>query len=164
MELILLLDAGVSQPQLLQILGHRKIETFQKHYRSAGVVVDVQATFFGSTSKSDIIKEISKLCLRQDPKLPRSLIMEEKLQAYDLERRRDPLTQGLKAQFGNLKDGASTPEFAQRKIVVGQLYHGRARAEKEYFQRVLRQYHRELLRSNCRRSMSSMYTPGTNWI
>ncbi|KAI4281520.1 MAG: hypothetical protein L6R38_003624 [Xanthoria sp. 2 TBL-2021] len=91
--------AGVSQPQLLQILGHRKIETFQKHYQSTDVVVDVQATFLGSTSKSDMIKEIGKLCLRQDPKLPRSLTMDQKLQARNqpdsqqLERRRDALTQ-----------------------------------------------------------------------
>ncbi|KAL8855302.1 MAG: hypothetical protein Q9178_008056 [Gyalolechia marmorata] len=76
---LILLDAGVSQPQLLQILGHRKIETFQKHYQSTDVVVDVQATFLGSTSKSDMVKEISKLCLRQDPKLLRRLTMDEKL-------------------------------------------------------------------------------------
>ena len=95
-----------------------------------------------------MIKEISKLCLGQDPKLPRSLTLDEKkLQARDLPelhrlgRRRNALTQGPNAQFGNLKDGASTPEFAQRQIVMRQLYRGRARAEKNHFQRILREYH-----------------------
>lgn len=79
-----MLDAGVNQPQLLQILDYRKIEIFQKHYQLTDVVVDVQAIFLGSTPKSDMIKEISKLCLRQDPKLPRSLTMDEKLKTRDL--------------------------------------------------------------------------------
>ncbi|KAI4090404.1 MAG: hypothetical protein LQ339_008362 [Xanthoria mediterranea] len=142
-----LADTGINQPQLLQILGYRKIETFQKHYQSTNIVVDIQATFLGSTSKSDIIKEIGKLCLRQDPNLPRSLIIDQKLQARNqpelqqLERRRDALTQGLRAQFAKLKDGAAAPKFAQRQNVIGQLYRGRARAEKENFQRVLREFH-----------------------
>lgn len=141
------LDAGVSQPQLLQILGHRKIETFQKHYQSTDMVVDVQATFLGFTSKSDIIKEIGKLCLRQDPNLPRSLTIDQKLQARNqpelqqLERQRNVLTQGLRAHFAKLKDGAATSEFAQRQNVIGQLYRERARAKKEHFQRVLREFH-----------------------
>ncbi|KAL9050325.1 MAG: hypothetical protein Q9206_005133 [Seirophora lacunosa] len=75
------------------------------------------------------------------------LTMDQKLQARNqpelqqLERRRDALTQGLRAQFAKLKDGAATPEFAQRQNVMGQLYRGRARAEKEHFQRVLREFH-----------------------
>ncbi|KAI4097220.1 MAG: hypothetical protein LQ348_005594 [Seirophora lacunosa] len=76
-----------------------------------------------------------------------NLTMDQKLQARNqpelqqLERRRDALTQGLRAQFAKLKDGAATPEFAQRQNVMGQLYRGRARAEKEHFQRVLREFH-----------------------
>ncbi|KAL8673854.1 MAG: hypothetical protein Q9168_001719 [Polycauliona sp. 1 TL-2023] len=142
-----LTDVGVSQPQLLQILGHRKIDTYQRHYQSTNVIVDVQATFLGSTSKSDMIKEIGKLCLRQDPNLPCSLTEEQKVQAHTqpdlqkLEHRREGLTRELKAQFRRLKDGASTPLFLERRRVMGQLSHGRARAEKEYFQRILREFH-----------------------
>lgn len=62
-------------------------------------------------------------------------------ESQQLERRRDALTQGLRAQFAKLKDGAATSEFAQRQNVIGQLYRGRARAEKEHFQRVLREFH-----------------------
>ncbi|KAL8724132.1 MAG: hypothetical protein Q9166_008119 [cf. Caloplaca sp. 2 TL-2023] len=139
--------AGTSEPQLLQILGHRKIETYQKHYQSTDVVVDVQATFLGSTSKSDMIKEIGKLCLRQDPDLPRRLTKEQKLQArcqpeiQRLERRRDALTQELKVQFGRIKDGSSTPQYAERRSIMSRLSSRRAQAEKEYFQRVLREFH-----------------------
>lgn len=36
-------------------------------------MVDVQAAFLGQDSMSDLIKEIGKLCLRRDPKLPKRL-------------------------------------------------------------------------------------------
>lgn len=94
-----------------------------------------------------MIKEIGKLCLRQDPNLPTSLTKDQKSQAHnqpelkELESRRDALSVGLKSKFGLFKNGASTPEFAQRKALMGQLNRGRARAEKELFQRVLREFH-----------------------
>lgn len=36
-------------------------------------MVDVQAVFLGTESKSDLIKEMGKLCLRRDPNLPKRL-------------------------------------------------------------------------------------------
>ncbi|KAL9581014.1 MAG: hypothetical protein Q9203_006070 [Teloschistes exilis] len=81
-----LTDAGVSQPQLLQILGHRKVDTYLRHYQSTEVRVDVQATFLGTTSKANMIKEIGRLCIRDDSNLPRSLTPEQRIQVL-----RDPV-------------------------------------------------------------------------
>ena len=71
----------MSDQQRNQILGHARSDTFLEYYISSDVAVDVQATFLGNASKSDLIKEIGKICLRQDPNLPKRLSKEEKTQA-----------------------------------------------------------------------------------
>ena len=63
-------------------MGHARSETFQKHYLSSHVVIDVQATFLGNESKSDLIKEMGKMTLRRDPNLPTKLSEEEKQAAH----------------------------------------------------------------------------------
>ena len=46
------------------------------------MIVDVQATFLGTESKSDLIKEMGKLTLRRDPNLPKKLTEEQKRIAH----------------------------------------------------------------------------------
>ncbi|KAI4260744.1 MAG: hypothetical protein LQ352_000136 [Teloschistes flavicans] len=77
-----LTDRGVSDQQRNQILGHARSDTFLKHYISSNVVVDVQATFLGTASRADLIKEIGKLYLRRDPNLPKQLSDHQRTQAY----------------------------------------------------------------------------------
>lgn len=78
----IILDRGVSDQQRNQILGHARSDTFLKHYISSNVVVDVQATFLGTASRADLIKEIGKLYLRRDPNLPKQLSDHQRTQAY----------------------------------------------------------------------------------
>ncbi|KAL9584905.1 MAG: hypothetical protein Q9212_001839 [Teloschistes hypoglaucus] len=102
----------ITQPQLLQILGHRNIETYINHHQSTNVVVDVQSTFLGTESKSDMIKEISRLFQRLDPKLPRCLKKEQQRAACkqpkfreklrELELLRSRLKRNLEGRYSTL--------------------------------------------------------------
>ncbi|KAL8761674.1 MAG: hypothetical protein Q9194_007663, partial [Teloschistes cf. exilis] len=153
--------AGVSQPQLLQILGHRKIDTYLRHYQLTEVRVDVQATFFGTTSKANMIKEIGRLCIRDDSNLPRSLTPEQRIQVL-----RDPEIQRLEQLSGTkclqsewikiyayvqrrreLKtkcqdDNAdSALRHAEYTAIGKQLQSMKRTAEKKLFQQILWDYH-----------------------
>ena len=89
-------------------MGHARSETFLKHYMSSSVIVDVQATFLGQESKSDLIKEMGKLTLRRDPNLPKKLTQEQKVQAYHVPELIDAcqnfalLGRDMQSQFGAL--------------------------------------------------------------
>lgn len=114
-------------------------------------MVDVQSTFLGTTSKSDIIKEIGKLRLRHDPNLPRCLTKAQKQQAHShpglqeqigpLEQRQDFLKQDLQARFGTMQNGKSTPEYTERKRIKEKIRGLKVRAEKELFNSTLQNFH-----------------------
>lgn len=98
-----------------------------------------------------MIKEIGKLCKRQDPKLPRSLTEEQKHQAHShpkvqqeiqhLEQCQDTLTQDLKARFGTIKGGDFTPEFKERNTIKDRIRYRKLQAEKEPFKDILQEVH-----------------------
>ena len=114
-------------------------------------MVDVQSTFLGTTSKSDMIKEIGKLRLRHDPNLPRCLTKAQKQQARShpglqeqigpLEQRQDFLKQDLQARFGTMQNGKSTPEYTERKRIKEKIRGLKVRAEKELFNSTLQNFH-----------------------
>ncbi|KAL8641816.1 MAG: hypothetical protein Q9228_001434 [Teloschistes exilis] len=146
-----LADSGTSQPQLLQILGHAKIETFINHYQSSSIVVDVQSTFLGDQSKSAMIKQIGRLCQRLDPNMPRRLTEEQVRDAYrqpkfrqilhDMERRRHSLRLDLVKLHGRVTAGLKTDKGQEYSKVGSRLRYCRRRATKEYLRKILEKYH-----------------------
>ncbi|KAL9583651.1 MAG: hypothetical protein Q9203_004996 [Teloschistes exilis] len=144
-------DSRVSQPQLLRILGHRKIETYINHYQSTNVVVDVQSTFLGTESKSDMIKEIGRLCQRLDLNLPRCLTKEQQRAAYkqpkfreklrELELLRSRLKRDLEGRYGTLTPGRDTDADLEYKRAGNRLSYSKRRAEKEYLREILGKFH-----------------------
>jgi len=142
-----ILDRGVSDQQRNQILGHARSDTFLKHYISSNVVVDVQATFLGTASKSDLIKEIGKLCLRRDPNLPKRLSDEQRTQAHQhpdvvrAQKQKDALAQRLQDGFGSIKNGSKSPDGIQHTRVQSKLRALKLRTERDAFAQILRQFH-----------------------
>ena len=143
-----LTDRGVSDQQRNQIMGHARSETFLKHYISSSVIVDVQATFLGQTSRSDLIKEVGKLTLRRDPNLPKALTPQQKKKAHQAEdlvaaeQRRDVLGAALRQEFGHINK--APPEHVlsiERKEVMRTITTLKIRYEREAFQRFLRDFH-----------------------
>ncbi|KAI4192102.1 MAG: hypothetical protein LQ350_008699, partial [Teloschistes chrysophthalmus] len=117
------------------------------HYISSHVVVDVQATFLGTASRGDLIKEIGKLCLRRDPNLPKRLLEQQRTQAYqrhDITRaqeEKNALAQKLKDDFGSIKNGSKSPIGIQHTRVYSRLQALKMRAEREAFAKLLRDFH-----------------------
>ena len=104
------------------------------------MVVDVQATFLGNASKSDLIKEIGKLCLRQDPNLPKRLSKEEKTQALQ----RPDFIKLRKAKSlleQEIKEGSRARDDVQYKQVKNQLRALQQRIERETFIQILCDFH-----------------------
>ena len=142
-----MVDSGVSDLQHNQILGHAKSETFFKHYLSQRVVVDVQAIFLGHTSRSDLIKEIGKLCLRRDSNLPKALTDIQKKQAHDhngivkLEQKRTALKLELNCEFGTLTKGSSSLKGIEYKKLNNKINALKICGEREAFEKLLRDFH-----------------------
>ena len=143
-----ILASGVSDLQRNQILGHAKSETFLKHYLSANVVVDVQSIFLGQASKSDLIKEVGKLCLRRDANLPQRLTSAQKAQACreqpefeDLTRQINSLGTTLKNEYGGIKKGNDSENGKERKKAEYKLHAMKMRAEREALEKLLREFH-----------------------
>ncbi|MCJ1473138.1 hypothetical protein MMC13_001789 [Lambiella insularis] len=142
-----LTDRGVSDQQRNQILGHAKSETFLKHYISSNVVVDVQATFLGETSKSDLIKEIGKLCLRRDPNLPKRLSDEQRLQVHALptvvsaQTHLEDLKKRLENGFGSISKGSKSPDGIKYARIRNKVRALKLRLERDTFIKVLRDFH-----------------------
>ncbi|KAI4086156.1 MAG: hypothetical protein L6R37_008439, partial [Teloschistes peruensis] len=138
---------GVSDQQRNQILGHARSDTFLKHYISSNVVVDVQATFLGTASRADLIKEIGKLCLRRDPNLPKQLSDHQRTQACQrpdiirIQQEKDALAQKLKNDFGTIKNGSQSPDGIQYTRVKKKLRASKMLAEREAFTKLLRDFH-----------------------
>lgn len=141
------MDAGVSDQQRNQILGHAGSRTFLKHYISQNVIIDVQATFLGNASKSDLIKQIGKLCLRRDPNLPKRLSDDQRTQAYQhpdvirIQQEKDALKQRLQDEFGSIKNGSKSPDGKQHARVQSKLRALKLRVEREAFTQILREFH-----------------------
>ncbi|KAL8640700.1 MAG: hypothetical protein Q9228_002414, partial [Teloschistes exilis] len=142
-----LTDRGVSDQQRNQILGHARSDTFLKHYISSNVVVDVQATFLGTASRADLIKEIGKLCLRRDPNLPKQLSDHQRTQACQrpdiirIQQEKDALAQKLKNDFGTIKNGSQSIDGIQYTRVKNKLRASKMLAEREAFTKLLRDFH-----------------------
>ena len=111
------------------------------------MVVDVQATFLGTASKADLIKEIGKLCLRRDPNLPKRLSDHQRTQAHQhpdvtrVQKEKDVLTQKLKDEFGSIKNGSKSPNGIQHTRVQSKLRTLKLRVEREAFTKILRDFH-----------------------
>ena len=71
--LTVLTNHDVSESQQNLILSQAHFRTFLKYYLSQHIVMNVQAVFLGQNFMLNMIKEIEKLCLHQDPKLPKHL-------------------------------------------------------------------------------------------
>ena len=142
-----MVDNGVSDLQRNQILGHAKSETFFQHYLSQRVVVDVQALFLGHTSRSDLIKEIGKLCLRRDSNLPKALTDIQKKQAHDhngivkLEQKRTALKLELNCEFGTLTKGSSSLKGIEYKKLNNKINALKICGECKAFEKLLRDFH-----------------------
>ena len=138
------LDRGVSDQQRNQILGHARSKTY---YISSNVVVDVQATFLGTASRADLIKEIGKLCLRRDPNLPKRLSDHQRTQAHQhpdvirAQKEKDLLAQNLKDDFGTIKNGSKSSDGIQHTRVQSKLRALKLRVEREAFTKILRDFH-----------------------
>ena len=129
-------------------MGHARSETFLKHYMSSSVIVDVQATFLGQDSKSDLIKEMGKLTLRRDPNLPKKLTNEQKAQAYNV-----PELIAACQQFALLRRDIQSQFGAMNKAPEGNLFigeHNKLRQrintmklcfKREALEKLLRDYH-----------------------
>ncbi len=141
------LDRGVSDQQRNQILGHARSDTFLKHYISSNVVVDVQATFLGTASRSDLIKEIGKLCLRRDPNLPKRLSDDQRMQAHQhsdvirAQKQKDAIAQRLQNDFGSIKNGSKSPDGIRHTRVQSKLRALKLRVERDAFAQILREFH-----------------------
>ena len=111
------------------------------------MVVDVQATFLGTASRADLIKEIGKLCLRRDPNLPKWLSDHQRTQAHQhpdvirAQKEKDALAQGLKDDFGFIKNGSKSPNGIQHTRAQSRLRALKLRVEREAFTKLLRDFH-----------------------
>ena len=111
------------------------------------MVVDVQATFLGTASRADLIKEIGKLCLRRDPNLPKRLSDHQRTQAHQhpdvvrAQKEKDALAQRLKDDFGSIKNGSKSPNGFQHTRVQSRLRALKLRVEREAFTTLLRDFH-----------------------
>ena len=111
------------------------------------MVVDVQATFLGTASRADLIKEIGKLCLRRDPNLPKRLSDHQRTQAHQhpdvirAQKEKDALAQKLKDDFGSIKNGSKSPNGIQHTRVQSRLRALKLRVEREAFIKLLRDFH-----------------------
>ncbi len=111
------------------------------------MVVDVQATFLGTASRSDLIKEIGKLCLRRDPNLPKRLSDVQRTQAHQhpdvirIQQKKDALKQQLQDEFGSIKNGSKSLGGVQHTRVQSKLRALKLRVEREAFTQILREFH-----------------------
>lgn len=111
------------------------------------MVVDAQATFLGTTSKSDLIKEIGKLCLRRDPNLPKWLTEDQRTQAHQhpdvvrAKKQKDALAQRLQDGPGSIKNGSKSPDGIQHTRVQSKLRGLKLRVERDVFAQILRELH-----------------------
>lgn len=129
-------------------MGHARSETFLKHYISSSVVVDVQATFLGQDSKSDLIKEMGKLALRRDPNIPKGLTDVQKQEAHqapelqDAETNWRSLGHQLKQQYGQInKVPKECPLAAERHELKKKVNKLKLRYEREAFDKLLNTFH-----------------------
>lgn len=111
------------------------------------MVVDVQATFLGTASRADLIKEIGKLCLRRDANLPKRLSDRQRTQAHQhpdvicAQKEKDALAQKLRDEFGSIKNGSKSPNGIQHTRVQSRLRALKLRVEREAFTKLLRDFY-----------------------
>ena len=111
------------------------------------MIVDVQATFLGNASKSDLIKQIGKLCLRRDPNLPKRLSDDQRLQAhrhldiFRIQKEKDDLKQRLQEEFGSIRNGSKSLEGLHYTRLQSKLRALNLRCERESFIQILRDFH-----------------------
>ena len=141
-------DQGVSDQQRNQILGHARSETFLKHYLSSSVIIDVQATFLGQESKSDLIKEMGRLALRRDPNLPKELTPAEKQQAHqdkdliEAKANFEELSKKLRHEYGQInKAPAGSEDLLKRNALRTQIISLKSKCERKAFQEILENFH-----------------------
>ena len=107
----------------------------------------MQAIFLGHTSRSDLIKEIGKLCLRRDSNLPKALTETQKkqVQKHDdivrLDQKRAALKSELKCEFGTIAKGSSSPKGIEYKNLHNKINALKVRGEREAFEKLLRDFH-----------------------
>ncbi|KAL8776434.1 MAG: hypothetical protein Q9194_003153 [Teloschistes cf. exilis] len=112
------------------------------------MVIDVQATFLGTASRTDLIKDIGKLCLRRDPNLPKRLSDYQRAQVFQrhditrVQKEKETLEQKLKDDFGSIRNGSKSPNDIQYTRVQSRLRALKLRAEREAFTKLLRHFHR----------------------
>lgn len=129
-------------------MGHARSETFLKHYISSSVIVDVQATFLGQSSKSDLIKEMGKLTLRRDPNLPKQLTDAQKKEAHQVpalisaKSRWHLLGRQLKQEFGQInKAPQGCLVTTERQDLCRKIKTLKLRYEREAFEKLLNNFH-----------------------
>ena len=135
------------------------------------MVVDVQATFLGTASRADLIKEISKLCLHRDPNLPKRLSDHQRTQAHQhsdvihAEKEENTVAQKLIDDFGSIKNGSKSPNGIQLTQVQSRLKALKLRVEYEAFIKLLRDFHSAadlehmVIQLNGEEQASKMLTP-----
>lgn len=105
-------------------VSHAQSGTFLKHYSSSNMVVDVQATFLGTASRTGLIKEIEKLGLRRDPNLPKRLSDHQRTQVHQhpdvirAQKEKVALAQKFRDSFGSIKDGSKSPKGIQHTEIA----------------------------------------------
>ena len=129
-------------------MGHARSETFLRHYISSSVIVDVQATFLGRESKSDLIKEMGKLTLRRDPNLPKKLSEAQRKAAHqtpDIDKAIDELAitkQHLKQAFDQInKAPAGHPITLAHKRADQKVKTLKLQSERIAFEKLLTGFH-----------------------
>ena len=92
-------------------MGHARADVFRRHYMHQTVKVDTQSAYLGITNRGDLIKTVSLMSNKRDPRAP------VKLDAEDFKKRqfanrdlstliveRNRLVDILKAKFGTVTE------------------------------------------------------------
>ena len=129
-------------------MGPGKSDTFFKWYLSNHVIIDVQAIFLGQMSHSDLLKQIGKMHLRQDSRLPQKLTEAQRRAAWEAEPEIAELWdeiqemgRDLKDTYGTIAKGDNTPQGRDRKVLLRNLKSRRKMAEIRKFRELLRNFH-----------------------
>ena len=152
-------DRGVSDQQRNQIMGHMgpgKSETFFKYYLSTTVIVDVQAIFLGQPTRSELLKQVAKMQLRFDGRIPKSLNAEQKQDAWSEDSRISEhqtaaasLRRELVMQYGSKGKSKGSAGYEKHEGMMKRIRTLKAAAERHKLRRLLETYHETADLDDC---------------
>ncbi|KAI9763324.1 MAG: hypothetical protein M1840_000589 [Geoglossum simile] len=154
------IDGAASTAVRNLIMGHSNSQIFEQYYLSRRVRQDVQAAYLGRPSEDALIKTAGQMSRSLDPRLPKTLNVDQSLQAdchpmvQALSHSKQIIRAEIILQYGKIKNAVGTPIHNEYMRTKQNFINEKAYQKKALLKELRNRHHREAAVNDIQQQLS----------